>query len=186
MTRLIGYARVSTGDQNTDLQLDALRAAGCAAIYEDRISGMSRCRAGLDRALADVQAGDKLAVWRLDRLGRSIQHILSVITELGDRGASVVSLTEGFDTGTEAGELYSTILAMIAHVERRMIVARTRAGLQAAKERGKRLGPKPKLTPAQAAEARLMMRKGAKAREVAAAYQVSRSTLFRHVQAPVS
>ena len=184
--RLIGYARVSTGDQNTDLQLDALHAAGCAAIYEDRISGMSRYRAGLDQALADVQAGDKLAVWRLDRLGRSIQHILTVITELGDRGASVVSLTEGFDTGTEAGELYSTILAMIAHVERRMIVTRTRAGLQAAKERGKRLGPKPKLTGAQAAEARLMMRKGAKAREVAAAYQVSRATLFRHVQSLAS
>lgn len=178
--RLIGYARVSTQDQNPALQLDALLGAGCHAIYEDRVSGLSRSRDGLDGALADIKPGDRLVVWRLDRLERSLRHVMTVIEELTESGAGVVSLCENLDTGTDAGQLYSTVLAMIAHVERRMIVSRTKAGLQAAKDRGIRLGRKPKMDSRQIAEARLLVDSGMKAAAVAARYCVGRSTLFRN------
>lgn len=182
-SRLIGYARVSTTDQNSNLQIDALRGAGCAAVYEDRITGVAASRDGLDRALAAVGHGQKLVVWKLDRLGRSIPHIMSIVADLHDRGASLVSLTENFDTGTEAGELYSTILALFAHVERRMIAQRTRAGLEAARQRGVRLGGKPKMTAEQIMEARQMMKdRRMKAEAVAAQYGVGRATLFRSLK----
>lgn len=151
--RLVGYARVSTADQRTDLQIDALKAAKCHVIYEDKVSGTCWTRDGLNRALAEIGKGDKLVVWKLDRVGRSLQQVLTLIAELEARGASLVSLTENLDTGTEAGEIHSTMLAMAAHIERRMIVARTRAGLQAARDRGQRLGGRPKMAPDQIAEA---------------------------------
>lgn len=179
--RLIGYVRVSTAEQNTDLQYDALVRAGCVAIYEDKISGVSRDRTGLDAAMLDIIAGDKLVVWRLDRLGRSIPHIMSIVAELGDKGASLYSIGEGFDTGNEAGELYSTILAMIAHVERRMIVSRTKAGLAAARERGVRLGAPRKLNSDQIRTAQILKRKGIKALTIAMDLGVGRATLFRYL-----
>ena len=177
--RLIGYVRVSTAEQNTDLQYDALVRAGCTAIYEDKITGVSRERAGLDAAMLDIAAGDKLVVWRLDRLGRSIPHIMTIVAELGDKGASLYSIGEGFDTGNEAGELYSTILAMIAHVERRMIVSRTRAGLAAARERGVKLGAPRKMNLDQIHAAKIMMKRGIKAEAIAQDFGVGRATLFR-------
>lgn len=177
----VGYVRVSTHEQNTDLQYDALIKAGCDPIFEDRITGVALTRDGLDQALACIGQGDKLVVWRLDRLGRSIPHVMTIVAELADKGASLQSIGEGFDTGNEAGELYSTILAMIAHVERRMIVARTRAGLAAAKARGARLGAKPKLQPCEVAEAASLMRTGLKAEAVAHRFSISRATLFRHL-----
>jgi len=177
--RLVGYVRVSTCEQNTDLQYDALLRAGACVIYEDRVSGVSKQRSGLDAALADIAHGDKLMVWRLDRLGRSLSHVMALLGELEAKGASLVSLAENMDSGTESGELFATILAMIAHVERRMIVSRTRAGLQAAKDRGKVLGRRPKMTPDQIAEAKTLMVSGLKAEAVAARYGVGRSTLFR-------
>lgn len=177
----VGYVRVSTHEQNTDLQYDALIKAGCDPIFEDRITGVALTRDGLDQALACIGQGDKLVVWRLDRLGRSIPHVMTIVAELADKGASLQSIGEGFDTGNEAGELYSTILAMIAHVERRMIVARTRAGLAAAKARGVRLGAKPKLRPCEVAEAASLMRTGLKAEAVAHRFSISRATLFRHL-----
>lgn len=180
--RLIGYARVSTQDQNPAHQHDALLAAGCDVIYEDRISGLSRSREGLDGALGDIKAGDKLIVYKLDRLGRSLRHVMTVIEELTEREAGLVSLSENLDTATEAGQIYSTVLAMIAHVERRMIVSRTRAGLQAAKDRGVRLGRKPKMDAGQIAEARILVDGGMKAEAVAARYGVGRSTLFRNFE----
>lgn len=182
-TRLIGYARVSTADQNSDLQINALQAAGCDPIYQDRITGVAAAREGLDLALASIGQGEKLVVWKLDRLGRSIPHVMSIMADLHDRGASLTSLTENFDTGTEAGELYSTILALFAHIERRMISQRTRAGLEAARLRGVRLGGKPKITPAQAKEARMLMKGGMVSDVVAKRYDVGRSTLFRHLAA---
>ncbi|WP_283419131.1 recombinase family protein [Sphingopyxis sp. Geo48] len=177
----VGYVRVSTGEQNTDLQYDALKKAGCDPIFEDRITGVAFTRDGLDRALAYIGQGDKLVVWRLDRLGRSIPHVMTIVGDLANKGASLVSIGEGFDTGNEAGELYSTILAMIAHVERRMIVARTKAGLAAAKARGVRLGAKPKMHPCQIAEAASLMRTE-KAEAVAHRFSISRATLFRHLR----
>lgn len=185
--RLVGYARVSTADQNTDLQINALRDAGCARIFQDKITGTAQTRDGLDHALASIGPGEKLVVWKLDRLGRSIPHVMTVIAQLDDRGASLISLTENFDTGTEAGELYSTILALFAHVERRMISQRTRAGLRAAKERGVVLGRKRKLTSAEVNEARRLMHDDKmKAEAVAQRYGVARATLFRSLkqQAP--
>jgi DNA invertase Pin-like site-specific DNA recombinase len=179
--RKIGYVRVSTCEQNTDLQYDALKAAGCDLIFEDKVTGVSMTREGLDKALSVIGGGDKLYVWRLDRLGRSIPHVMTIVGALSDKGASLVSIGEGFDTGNEAGELYSTILAMIAHVERRMIASRTRAGLEAARLRGVRLGAKPKMSAHDAIEAKLRMRKGQKAEAVAHYYAVSRATLFRHM-----
>lgn len=180
--RLIGYVRVSTCEQNTNLQYDALLKAGCDPIFEDKITGVSMARDGLDRALKSIRPGDKLVVWRLDRLGRSIPHVMTIVAELADQGASLMSLGEGFDTGSEAGELYSTILAMIAHVERRMIAARTKAGLDAAKARGVQLGARPKMNRIEIAEASLLMRRGIKASIIAARYKVGRATLFRHLQ----
>jgi DNA invertase Pin-like site-specific DNA recombinase len=177
----VGYVRVSTCEQNTDLQYDALIKAECDPIFEDRITGVSLMRDGLDQALGVIGRGDKLVVWRLDRLGRSIPHVMTIVAELADKGASLQSIGEGFDTGNEAGELYSTILAMIAHVERRMIVARTRAGLAAAKARGVRLGAKPKLRPCEVQEAASLMRTGLKAEAVAHRFSISRATLFRHL-----
>lgn len=182
VTKMVGYVRVSTCEQNTDLQYDALTKAGCDPIYEDRITGVSLIRDGLDQALASIGKGDKLVVWRLDRLGRSIPHVMTIVAELADKGASLQSIGEGFDTGNEAGELYSTILAMIAHVERRMIVARTKAGLQAARMRGVRLGAKPKMNPCEIAEAASLMRTGLKAEAVAHRFSISRATLFRHLR----
>ncbi|AZI37876.1 putative recombinase [Caenibius tardaugens NBRC 16725] len=185
-TRLVGYARVSTADQNTDLQINALRGAGCAAIFEDKITGIAHAREGLDLALASIGQGEKLVVWKLDRLGRSIPHVMTVIADLEKRGASLVSLTENFDTSTEAGEIYSTILALFAHVERRMISQRTRAGLRAAKERGVVLGRRRKLSPSQIAEARNLMASGdMKAEAVAERYGVARATLFRNLKRQV-
>lgn len=182
-TRLIGYARVSTADQNSDLQINALQAAGCNPIFEDRITGVAVSRDGLDLALASIGQGEKLVVWKLDRIGRSIPHVMSIIADLHGRGASLISLTENFDTGTEAGELYSTILALFAHIERRMISQRTRAGLEAARQRGVRLGGRPKMTAAQITEARQMMKdRRFKAEAVAAQYGVGRATLFRHLR----
>lgn len=181
--RLVGYARVSTADQNSDLQINALRDAGCATIFEDHITGVAVCREGLDLALASIGQGEKLVVWKLDRLGRSIPHVMSIIADLHERGASLISLTENFDTGTEAGELYSTILALFAHIERRMISQRTRAGLEAARQRGVRLGGRPKMTAAQIIEARQMMKdRRFKAEAVAAHYGVGRSTIFRNIK----
>ena len=179
--QLIGYARVSTTDQNTDLQLDALKQAGCAAIFEDKISGTTHSRAGLDAALARIGAGDKLVVWRLDRLGRSIPHVMTIVTELAARGASLISLTEGFDTGSEAGELYSTILAMIAHVERRMISARTKAGLEAARARGVCLGAPRKLSTRALVKAAREAARGRSVDELAHELGVSRATLYRRI-----
>ena len=184
-TRLIGYARVSTADQNSDLQINALQAAGCDPIFKDRITGVAPSREGLDLALASIGQGEKLVVWKLDRLGRSIPHVMSIVADLHNRRASLISLTENFDTGTDAGELYSTILALFAHIERRMISQRTRAGLEAARQRGVRLGGMPKMTPAQVCEARLLMKGGQmKAEAVAAQYGVGRATLFRHIRPP--
>lgn len=181
--RLIGYARVSTADQNSDLQINALRDAGCATIHEDQITGVAATREGLDLALAAIRTGEKLVVWKLDRLGRSIPHVMAIIADLHERGASLISLTENFDTSTEAGELYSTILALFAHIERRMISQRTRAGLEAARQRGVRLGGKPKMSAPQVEEARSLMRDGKmKAEAVAAHYGVGRATLFRHMK----
>jgi len=130
----IGYARVSTEDQNLALQLDALKASGCEKVFEDQgISGITRTRVGLDAALAVLASGDVLVVWKLDRLGRSLHHLIEVIASLDKRGVDFLSLSEAIDTGSATGRLVFHLMAALSEFERSLIVERTSAGLKAAK-----------------------------------------------------
>ena len=144
---LIGYARVSTDDQNLALQRDALAAAGCEKVYEDRISGAKAERPGLALALEVARAGDTLVVWRLDRLGRSLKDLIALAERLDKRGIGLRSLKEALDTTSSGGRLVFHMFGALAEFERDLIRERTRAGLGAARARG-RLGGRPKrLTP---------------------------------------
>src|SRR3989440_3450206 len=140
---LVGYARVSTTDQTLDLQQDALTKAGCTKIYTDTASGAQTGRKGLTEALSYVRAGDTFVVWKLDRLGRSLKDLITRITELNDRKIGFKSLTENIDTTTSGGKLVFHIFGALAEFERHIIKARTKAGLTAARARG-RLGGRPK------------------------------------------
>ena len=141
---LVGYARVSTLDQNLDLQIDALQGAGCERTFTDRTSGARADRPGLREALAFARQGDVLAVWKCDRLSRSLAHLIETVQELERRGIGFRSLAEGIDTGSAGGKIVFPIFAAIASVERTLIQERTRAGLAAARQRG-RIGGRPKL-----------------------------------------
>lgn len=136
----IGYARVSMRNQVLDLQLNALNAAGCDVIFHDVITGTSRRRPGLDAALNACGANDTLVVWRLDRLGRSLIHLIQIADDLRARGARFVSITEGIDTSSIVGDFFLKVLGALAEFERRIIVERTVAGLNAARARGVILG----------------------------------------------
>lgn len=140
----IGYCRVSTSDQNLDLQTDALTAAGCEKIFADKISAAKE-RPQLDEALKFIREGDTLIVWRLDRLGRSLKDLVSIVGNLEERKINFVSLTESIDTTTATGKLIFHIFASFAEFERNLIRERTKAGLTAAKERGRTGGRKPAL-----------------------------------------
>ena len=136
----IGYARVSTDDQNLDLQRDALNAGGCDRLFTDTASGAKAARPGLAEALAFARPGDVLTVWRLDRLGRSLSELVKTVGELEAAGVGFESLTERIDTSTAAGELVFHVFGSIAQFERRLIIERTRAGLAAARVRGRKGG----------------------------------------------
>jgi DNA invertase Pin-like site-specific DNA recombinase len=142
-TMLIGYARVSTQEQTLDLQIDALEKIGCTKIYSDVVSGAKEERKGLQEALEYVRVGDTLVVWRLDRLGRSLKHLIETITRLNDRKIGFKSITENIDTTTSGGKLVFHIFGALAEFERDIIQDRTKAGLHAARSRG-RLGGDPK------------------------------------------
>jgi DNA invertase Pin-like site-specific DNA recombinase len=144
MTTLVGYARLSTDDQDLSLQLDTLQSAGCAKNFRDTASGANVDRPGLTQALEYVRAGDTLVVWRLDRLGRSLTQLIAVMTELDERGVGFRSLTEQIDTTTSGGKLIFHIFGALAEFERNLIRERTLAGLAAARARG-RLGGRPRL-----------------------------------------
>ena len=175
----IGYARVSTTDQNLALQCDALKAAGCERIFEDEgVSGSIVSRPGLDRALQALTEGDTLIVWKLDRLGRSLAHLVQTVADLGERGIEFRSLSDPIDTTNAGGRLVLHMMGALAEFERSLIAERTKAGLQAAKRQGVRLGRKPKLTPAQVAHARQLMDAGENGRTVARSFGVARSTLY--------
>lgn len=182
MSRLIGYARVSTQDQDPALQLDALRLAGCVQTHQDQVSGSVRARPGLDAALASLVAGDVLVVWKLDRLGRSLAHLIELVGDLAGRGVGFRSLSDAIDTTTAGGRLVFHIMGSLAEFERSLISERTRAGLAAAKRRGRMIGRRPALTPAKLAHARLLIAGGETPAEVARSMQVGRSTLYRAIQ----
>lgn len=134
---LVGYVRVSTNEQNTALQRNALESAGCELIFEDKISGKTSERPGLKKVLKTLTAGDTLVVWKLDRLGRSMRHLVTLIEELRVSGINFRSLTDSIDTSTPMGRFFFHVMGALAEMERELIVERTRAGLAAAREQGR-------------------------------------------------
>ena len=175
----IGYARVSTDDQNLDLQKDALAKAGCSRIYEEHKSGKSLERPELDACRKALRPGDTLSVWRLDRLGRSLPDLIRVIGELRDAGIGFESVTEKIDTTTATGELTFHIFAALAQFERQLIRERTKAGLAAARARGRKGGRPKKLTAADEKAIKTLVRaKELSMQEIAARFGVHRSTIY--------
>ncbi len=178
---MIGYARVSTEDQNLDLQTQALQRLGCDKIYSDYgVSGATRSREGLDRALAYLKSGDKLVVWRLDRLGRSLANLVQLLETLGRRNIRFHSITEHIDTSSSGGRLVFHMMAALAEFERSLISERTRAGIAAARALGKPIGRPHLLSPEQVKRARSLIEEGHQTpREVAILLSVHPRTLQR-------
>src|SRR5512143_2709496 len=180
---LIGYARVSTQDQTLDLQKDALQKAGCDRIFTDTASGAKAERTGLDEALSYVRPGDTLVVWRLDRLGRSLKHLIETITALNDRKIGFKSITEAIDTTTSGGKLIFHIFGALAEFERDIIRERTQAGLTAARARGRKGGRPKALTPKTVEQAlTLYNAKTHTIDEICRTLNVSRATLYRYLK----
>ena len=182
----VGYARVSTADQTLNLQMDALKKAECGQIYTDTASGAKAERKGLEDALSYVREGDILVVWRLDRLGRSLKHLIEAITRLNDRKIGFKSITENIDTTTSGGKLVFHIFGALAEFERDIIKDRTKAGLHAARVRG-RLGGRPKAktldTPKKVALAQsLYENEDNTIDEICRTLNVSRATLYRYIK----
>lgn len=183
--RHIGYARVSRDEQSLDLQMDALLAAGCKPgnIYADKgVSGKVASRPELDKCLAALREGDALVVWKLDRLGRSLRHLIDVVNELHGRGVGFKSVTEGMDTSTNQGRLVFHMFGALAEFERGLIVERTMAGIRAARDRGYVGGRQPSLNAEQCILARDMVARGMTVSTVARALKVSRPTIYRVIE----
>ncbi|MGC1007516.1 recombinase family protein [Pantoea agglomerans] len=181
---LIGYIRVSTNDQNTDLQRNALQSADCELIFEDRISGKTSDRPGLKKALRCLQPGDTLIVWKLDRLGRSMRHLVMLTEELRERGVNFRSLTDSIDTSTPMGRFFFHVMGALAEMERELIVERTRAGLAAARDKGRIGGRRRKMTAETVERARRMLAQGATLLQVSLVLDVSEKTIYRYIPAP--
>ena len=141
---LIGYARVSTQDQNLDLQTAALQSGGCDRIFDDKLSGTRRDRPGLERALDVLREGDTLVVWKLDRLGRSVKDLVELVGDLEKRGVHFRSVTDAIDTSTPAGRFFFHVMASLAQMERELLVERTRAGLDAARAQAASVAANPR------------------------------------------
>lgn len=180
----IGYARISTDEQSLALQHDALTAAGCSEVFEDRgLSGIAVRRPGLAAALARIASGDVLVVWKLDRLGRSLPHLIETVQQLGNRGAGFTSLSENIDTTTAGGKLVFHIMGSLAEFERSLIVERVNAGIASARRRGKHVGRPRKLTPEQIAHAREAIEGGMQTPAgMAGLLGVDHSTLWRSIR----
>ncbi|WP_394564454.1 DNA-invertase [Pantoea sp. SGAir0180] len=180
---LIGYVRVSTNDQNTDLQRNALQSANCEQIFEDKISGKTSERPGLKRALRMLKEGDTLVVWKLDRLGRNMRHLVMLTEELRERGVNFRSLTDSIDTSTPMGRFFFHVMGALAEMERELIVERTRAGLTAAREKGRIGGRRRIMTPDVVERANRMLMNGATRYQVALVLDISVKTLYRYLPA---
>jgi DNA invertase Pin-like site-specific DNA recombinase len=178
----IGYARVSTDEQNPDLQLAALRAAGCEKIFTDKASGGSVKRSELVKCLKALVAGDTLTVWKLDRLGRSLHDLIGLLDDLKERKVAFLSLTESIDTATPTGRAMWQMVGILAELERSLIQERTKAGRAAAVSRGVKMGRKAKITPQQVAHARKLFDQGEHHDTIAKSLGVSRRTLYRALQ----
>ena len=181
---LVGYARVSTQDQKPQLQLDALKAAGCGRIFEEKASGAQRERPGLKDALEFLREGDTLVVWKLDRLARSLRQLLETVELLEGRGIGLRSLTESIDTTTPGGRLIFHIFGALAEFERSVIRERTSAGLASARTRGRVGGRPPAMTAGDIAVAKtLLANSEISVKEIARRQGVSVSTLYKHIPA---
>lgn len=179
----IGYARVSTDDQNLDLQHDALKEAGCEQLYSEHISSGKKERPELHACLKALRANDVLVVWRLDRLGRSMSELIALVSELETKGCGFVSLKENIDTTTATGRLVFHIFASLAQFERELIQERTKAGLQAARARGKKGGRPEKLSDKDKAMIRTLMKDvNTNVSDLALRFEVGRSTIYRVCQ----
>ncbi len=185
-TYKIGYARVSTLQQDEALQLDALRAAGVDRIFVDRASGKLERRPALDDLLAQARPGDSLVVWRLDRLGRSLRHLIDVVSDLEQRGVGFISLTEALDTTTPGGRLLFHVMGALAEFERDLIRERTVAGLAAARARGRTGGRPTVWTPEKLKTIKAMRATGEHdIAGIARVLGVSRASVYRALQLPL-
>jgi DNA invertase Pin-like site-specific DNA recombinase len=180
---LIGYARVSTQDQSLDLQMEALAQAGCEKIFSDKLGGSRAERPGLARAREALRAGDTLAVWKLDRLGRSVKRLVDLAGELERGGIQFKSLTDAIDTGTPSGRFFFHVMASLAQMERELTVERTRAGLAAARQLGRKGGRRRLMTDSKIESARKLLAGGVPPRDVAGDLGVSVPTLYRWIPA---
>ena len=179
----IGYARVSTQDQDLSLQYDALKQAQCDKIYEDKASGAHASRDGLTLALETVREGDCLVVWKLDRLGRNVKDLVAIVCDLEQRGVHFKSLTDQIDTATTSGRFFFHVMASLAQMERDLTVERTRAGLEAARRQGRTGGRKRKMDDSKIAVAKRLLQDGIAPREVARSLEISIPTLYRWLPA---
>ncbi len=185
----IGYGRISTRDQNPDGQQDALAAAGCEQVFIDQASGKLASRLKLEEALRIARDGDQLVITTLDRLGRSLEHLIALSGQLQTRGVDLIVLDQGIDTSTAVGRMFFQILGAIAEFEHALMSERTRDGLAAARARGRTGGQKPKLTPRQAKIAQAMYdelgadgRRAHTVQQIADEFAVTRPTIYRHLQ----
>lgn len=178
-----GYARVSTEDQDLAAQLDALQAAGCDQVLSEKVSGRAVLRPELDRLLDKLRPGDQVVVWRLDRLGRSLKHLVALVDQFAADGVELISLQENIDTSTASGKMVAQIFAVLAEFERNLISERTKAGLQAARARGRSGGRPRALSESQLKIARASLQDPAvQISEVAKQLGVSRATLYRYLK----
>ncbi|RTL52293.1 MAG: recombinase family protein [Rhodocyclaceae bacterium] len=178
----VGYARVSTQDQSLDLQMDALKAAGCEKVFTEKASdGAAADRAQLTAALEFARAGDVLVVWKLDRLGRTSRRLVELVHQLRDKGIEFQSCTDGIDTTTAMGRFFFVVMAALAEMERELIMERTRAGLAAAKARGRNGGRKP-LDPAIIETLRILASSGQKTpAQICKELKISRATFYKYL-----
>jgi DNA invertase Pin-like site-specific DNA recombinase len=180
---LIGYARVSTQDQNLELQRKALSKAGCKKIFEDKISGTRADRPGLNKALEILRKGDSLVVWKLDRLGRSVKHLVDTITRLSLEEVHFKSLTDSIDTSTSSGRFFFHVMASLAEMERELTIERTKAGIEAARRLGRIGGRKRLMTKSKIEAAKKLLANGTSPKDVAKNLGVSVPTLYRWLPA---
>jgi DNA invertase Pin-like site-specific DNA recombinase len=179
----IGYARVSTQDQNLELQREALLKSGCKKIYEDQVSGTRMDRVGLAKALEDLREEDTLVVWKLDRLGRSVKHLVDLVSQLHKRGVQFKSLTDAIDTSTPSGRFFFHVMASLAQMERELTVERTRAGLAIARQLGRTGGRKRQMTESKIESAKKLLANNVPPRDVAKNLGASVPTLYRWIPA---
>lgn len=180
---MIGYTRVSTQDQNLELQAEALEKAGCKKIFDDKISGNKAERPGLSKALEMLREGDTFVVWKLDRLGRSVKHLVEFVGGLHKKGIQFKSLTDNIDTKTSSGRFFFHVMASLAEMERDLTVERTRAGLEIARQLGRKGGRKRKMTDSKIESAKKLLANGVPPRDVAKNLNLSIPTLYRWIPA---